>query len=207
MLKVVYIKLISTSYKCLSVSVCVCTYYVYIYIYIYIYIYNSFVILNMIIVHYSRRRWHSATPASGTPAAAIIIIIVIISTLVIIIILIIITVFIVIIFIIIIIIIIVSGLPAFWGTSPLRNEILIDWKGTNGVSTNEHILVMIMNDVIIRKGTNGVSTNEVTANFSFFDRGTFWGTPVNVLLSSSQKCQCVPFLPICRDSLLLQRPH
>ena len=174
--------------------------------YIYIYVYNSFVILNMIIVHYSRRRWHSATPASGTPAAAIIIIIVIISTLVIIIILIIITVFIVIIFI-IIIIIIVSGLPAFWGTSPLRNEILIDWKGTNGVSTNEHILVMIMNDVIIRKGTNGVSTNEVTANFSFFDRGTFWGTPVNVLLSSSQKCQCVPFLPICRDSLLLQRPH
>ena len=25
-----------------------------------------------------------------------------------------------------------------------------------------------------RKGTNGVSTNGVTANFMFFDRGTFW---------------------------------
>ena len=25
-----------------------------------------------------------------------------------------------------------------------------------------------------RKGTNGVSTNRVTANFMFFDRGTFW---------------------------------
>ena len=24
------------------------------------------------------------------------------------------------------------------------------------------------------KGTNGVSTNGVTANFMFFDRGTFW---------------------------------
>ena len=25
-----------------------------------------------------------------------------------------------------------------------------------------------------RKGTNGLSTNGVTANFMFFDRGTFW---------------------------------
>ena len=42
--------------------------------------------------------------------------------------------------------------------------------------------------------TNGVSTNGVTANFMFFDRGTFLGTPVN-LLSSSQECQGVPFFP------------
>ena len=56
--------------------------------------------------------------------------------------------------------------------------------------------------VIPRKGTNGVSTNGVTANLSFlFDRGTSWDTPVN-LLSSSQKCQGVPFSPICRKSLL-----
>ena len=26
----------------------------------------------------------------------------------------------------------------------------------------------------VRKGTNGVSTSGVTANFVFFDRGTFW---------------------------------
>ena len=30
----------------------------------------------------------------------------------------------------------------------------------------------------IRKGTNGVSTNGVTANFMFFDRGTFWVLPL-----------------------------
>ena len=29
-----------------------------------------------------------------------------------------------------------------------------------------------------RKGTNGVSTNGVTANFIFFDRGTFWVLPL-----------------------------
>ena len=29
-----------------------------------------------------------------------------------------------------------------------------------------------------RKGTNGVSTNGVTANFMFFDRGTFWVLPL-----------------------------
>ena len=32
------------------------------------------------------------------------------------------------------------------------------------------------------------------------------GTPVNLLLSS-QKCQVVPFSPICQNCLLLQRPH
>ena len=31
---------------------------------------------------------------------------------------------------------------------------------------------------IHRKGTNGVSTNGVTANFIFFDRGTFWVLPL-----------------------------
>ena len=37
----------------------------------------------------------------------------------------------------------------------------------------------------------------VTAFFeSLFDRGTFLGTPVNLLLSS-QKCQGVPFFPVC----------
>ena len=57
-----------------------------------------------------------------------------------------------------------------------------------------------------RKGTNRVSTNGVTANLTSFDRGTFWGTPVNLLLSS-QKCQGVPLSPICQNQLLLQRPH
>ena len=30
----------------------------------------------------------------------------------------------------------------------------------------------------LRKGTNGVSTTGVTANFIFFDRGTFWVLPL-----------------------------
>ena len=51
-----------------------------------------------------------------------------------------------------------------------------------------------------RKGTNGVSTNGVTANFILVDRGDFWGTPVNIFLSS-QKCQVVPLSPICQISL------
>ena len=33
----------------------------------------------------------------------------------------------------------------------------------------------------IRKGTNGVSTNGVTANFMFFDGGTFWVIPLTCL--------------------------
>ena len=56
-----------------------------------------------------------------------------------------------------------------------------------------------------RKGANGVSTNGVTADVSFFDRDLL-GTPVNLLLSS-QKCQCVPFSSIRRNSLLSRRPH
>ena len=58
----------------------------------------------------------------------------------------------------------------------------------------------------IRKGTNGVSTNGVTANFMFFDRGTFRVLPVTYFLYF-QKCQGVPFSPTRRNSLLLQRPH
>ena len=50
-----------------------------------------------------------------------------------------------------------------------------------------------------RKGTKGVSTNGVTANFMFFV-SVFWGTPVNLLLSS-KKCQG-KFI----NELLLQRP-
>ena len=44
----------------------------------------------------------------------------------------------------------------------------------------------------------------IIANLLFFDRDLL-GTPVNLLLPS-QKCQGVPFSPICRNSLLLQRP-
>ena len=42
--------------------------------------------------------------------------------------------------------------------------------------------------------------------FHFFWQRDFLGTPVNLLVSS-QKCQGVPFSPICQHSLLLQRPH
>ena len=45
-----------------------------------------------------------------------------------------------------------------------------------------------------QRGTNGVSTSGVTANLMLFDRGTFWGTPVSLLLSP-QKCQGVLFSP------------
>ena len=51
-----------------------------------------------------------------------------------------------------------------------------------------------------RKGTNGVSTTGVTANSTFLLHWDLLGTPVNLLLSS-QKCQGVPFSPICRISL------
>ena len=46
----------------------------------------------------------------------------------------------------------------------------------------------IASDRRIQKGTNGVSTNGVTANFMFFDRGTFLGyQSVNI-------CQSLSFL-------------
>ena len=59
----------------------------------------------------------------------------------------------------------------------------------------------------VRKGTNGVSTNGVTAiSFYVFWQRDLLGTPADLLLSA-RKCQGVPFSTICRNSLLLQRPH
>ena len=56
-----------------------------------------------------------------------------------------------------------------------------------------------------RKGTNGVSTNGVTANFFFFDRGTFWVLSLTYFyLPKSARAY---FSPICQHLLLLQRPH
>ena len=61
------------------------------------------------------------------------------------------------------------------------------------------------NDAVIRRGTNGVSTNGVTANFMFFDRGTFGVLPLTYLyLPKSARAY---LFPICRNSLLLQRPR
>ena len=48
-----------------------------------------------------------------------------------------------------------------------------------------------------RRGTNGVSTNRVIAFVCVFWRRDLLGTPVN-LLWSSQKCQGVPYSPICQ---------
>ena len=48
------------------------------------------------------------------------------------------------------------------------------WRGTNIESPHNSIHVLLG----FRKGTNGVSTNGVTANFMFFDRGTFWVFPL-----------------------------
>ena len=42
--------------------------------------------------------------------------------------------------------------------------------------------------------------------FFLFLKRDLLGTPVNLLLPS-QKCQGVPFSPICQNVLLLQRPH
>ena len=57
-----------------------------------------------------------------------------------------------------------------------------------------------------RKETNGVSTNGVTANFMFFDRGTFC-----VLLLTyfylPKSARAYFFSPMCQKKLLLQRPH
>ena len=50
---------------------------------------------------------------------------------------------------------------------------------------------------MLGKWTNGVSTNG-TANFMFLIEGLF-RTPVNILVYS-QKCQGVPFSPICQNS-------
>ena len=55
---------------------------------------------------------------------------------------------------------------------------------------------------VSRKGTNGVGTDGVTENCMFFDRGTFWVLTFNLRLSS-QKCQGVPFSPICQKIFLL----
>ena len=49
---------------------------------------------------------------------------------------------------------------------------------------------VLLEPLAARKGTNGVGTNGVTADFMVLERGTFLGTPVNLLLSS-QKCQGV----------------
>ena len=57
----------------------------------------------------------------------------------------------------------------------------------------------------IRKGTSGVSTNGVTANLMCFDSGTFFGTPVNLLLSS-QKCQGVPVPQSVKLGCFCSRP-
>ena len=57
-----------------------------------------------------------------------------------------------------------------------------------------------------RKGTNGVSTNEVTANFMFFDRGTFWVLPLTYF-DLPKIARAYPFSPICQNSVLLRRPH
>ena len=55
------------------------------------------------------------------------------------------------------------------------------------------------------------SSNGVTADFMWLDRGTSWGTPVNLLpltyFCLPKSARCVHFSPICQNVLLLQRPH
>ena len=44
-----------------------------------------------------------------------------------------------------------------------------------------------------RKGTTGVSTIGLTVNCMCFDRGTFWGTPVNLLLYLKNRAYPFPY--------------
>ena len=76
--------------------------------------------------------------------------------------------------------------------SPGADASAVLGEGANGVSANclithydnnddyKHIIIIICCRIIIviclcitRKGANGISANGVTANFMFFDRGTF----------------------------------
>ena len=68
-----------------------------------------------------------------------------------------------------------------------------------------------------RRGTNGVSTNGVTADFMFFDRGTFWVLPLTYfylpksarayLFPQPVKIQYFCSGPISVDPICLQSIH
>ena len=92
----------------------------------------------------------------------------------------------------------------------IHSETSTTTNGNNDTNTTKHDNDnTIDNNMYIeasRNGTNGVSTNGVTAFFVVFCQRDFLGTPVNLLLSS-QKCQGVPFSPICQNPLLLQLPR
>ena len=61
--------------------------------------------------------------------------------------------------------------------------------------------------VVIRKGTTGVSNNGVTANFMFFDRGTFGVLPLTYFyIPPSARAYLFPNLSV-ETHYFLQRPH
>ena len=90
-------------------------------------------------------------------------------------------------------------------------------KGTNGVSTNAVVVIIIVSCylviitsmimvmiriMIITEGTNGVSTNGITANCVFcFTEGLVGHQSVNIYQF------CLPLPLKCQKSLFLQRPH
>ena len=59
--------------------------------------------------------------------------------------------------------------------------------------------------MVVGKGQMGSALMGSLQISCFVDTGDFWGTPVKLLVFS-QKCQGVPFSPICQNGLLLQRP-
>ena len=66
--------------------------------------------------------------------------------------------------------------------------------------------MMIIMMIVDRRGTNGVSTNEVTANLVFLLTEDLLGTLVNLLLYS-QKCQGDSFLPIRSKLITFAAAH
>ena len=71
-------------------------------------------------------------------------------------------------------------------------------------------IYMYIHICAVRKATNGVRTTGVTTILCclfvcLFDRGSFGGTPVNLLVSS-QKCQGVLFWPICQNPYFCNGP-
>ena len=84
----------------------------------------------------------------------------------------------------------VGGLRTSWSTTAATRRRSPDsWRTAAGSQTPAPKgLLLFRGDFggLSRKGTNGVSTNGVTANYMFFDRGTFWVLPLTFFLNLSK---------------------
>ena len=74
--------------------------------------------------------------------------------------------------------------------------IIIIISSSSSSSSSSIIVIIIMLNIIVARPAEPVA--EDTANFMVFDRGTFRVLPL-ICFVSSQKCQGVPFSPICQN--------